>query len=384
MLAQTPPMGWNSWNTFGHLINEQVIREIADAMVDLGLRDAGYEYVVIDDCWSLYERDENDRLVPDPAKFPSGMKALSDYIHSKGLKFGMYSCAGCMTCARRPGSFDHEYLDAQTFADWGVDFLKYDFCYVPKNVDGPSLYRRMSMALKATGREILFSACNWGSDEVEKWIRSTGAHMYRSTYDIRDNFDRIKELALSQVDKLAYSGIGCFNDIDMLVTGMRDKGLAAGGGCTDTQYATHFALWCMLSQPLMIGCDIRNMTPETAALLMNKELIAIDQDPAVRPPIIKNRDNDPRNFILFKHLANDDYAIACINFSDHDRDFFLINFPDFGLSARDGYGFDLVDVITGQNLGECNGNYKNLIKDSVAISVPAHGIKVFKGTLKKV
>jgi len=170
----------------------------------------------------------------------------------------------------------------------------------------------------------------------------------------------------------------------MLICGMYGKGNVAQGGCNDTEYLTHFAIWCMLSQPLMIGCDIRNMTPETAALAKNAALISIDQDPAVRPPIIKNRDGDPRNPILFKHLANDDYAIACINFADHEQNFFLINFPDFGLSARDGYGFDLVDVITGQNLGECNGHYKNLIKDCVAIPVPAHGIKVFKGTLKKV
>ncbi|MBE6597807.1 MAG: glycoside hydrolase family 27 protein, partial [Ruminococcaceae bacterium] len=187
MLAQTPPMGWNSWNTFGENINEQVIRETADAIVEKGLRDAGYEYVVIDDCWAMRDRDENGRLVPDPVKFPSGMKALSDYVHSKGLKFGIYSCAGYRTCADYPGSFDHEFEDAQTFADWGVDFLKYDYCNKPKLANGPILYNRMSMALKATGREILFSACNWGSDEVHKWIRSTGTHMYRSTPDILDN-----------------------------------------------------------------------------------------------------------------------------------------------------------------------------------------------------
>ena len=236
MLAQTPPMGWNSWNTFGEKINEQVVKDTADAIVALGLKDVGYEYVVIDDCWSLLERDENGRLVADPEKFPSGMKALADYVHSKGLKFGIYSCVGFLTCAEYPGSFDHEFEDAQTFADWGVDFLKYDFCYKPSRVNGPLLYQRMSMALKATGREILFSACNWGRDDVETWIRSTGAHMYRSTGDIGDNFQCMKEIAVSQYDKLAYSLPGCFNDIDMLICGMHGNGNVALGGCTEEEY----------------------------------------------------------------------------------------------------------------------------------------------------
>ena len=172
------PMGWNSWNTFGNDINEDLIKETADAMVSTGLKDAGYEYVVIDDCWAEMQRDENGRLVASKEKFPSGMKALADYIHSKGLKFGMYSCAGTRTCAGYPSSFDYEFIDAQTFADFGVDFLKYDFCYKPVYANGPLLYHRMGLALKASGREILFSACNWGSDNVGQWIRSTGAVSY--------------------------------------------------------------------------------------------------------------------------------------------------------------------------------------------------------------
>ena len=162
MLVNTPPMGWNSWNTFGTNISEDLIKETADAMVDTGLAAAGYNYVVIDDCWSLRERGADGRIVPDPEKFPSGMKALADYVHSKGLKFGMYSCDGPLTCAGYPGSYNNEFIDAQTFADWGVDFLKYDNCYKPEH-DGYFLYNRMSMALKSTGRDILFSACNWGA-----------------------------------------------------------------------------------------------------------------------------------------------------------------------------------------------------------------------------
>ena len=206
MLVKKPPMGWNTWNTFGHDINEELIRSSADVFVEAGLRDAGYEYVVIDDCWSKKVRDpQTDRLVPEPEKFPSGMKALSDYIHAKGLKFGMYSCAGQRTCADYPGSFDHEFLDAKTFAEWGVDFLKYDFCYKPTSVDGPTLYRRMGMALRASGRDILFSACNWGSDNVWQWIRSTGAHMYRSTGDINDNPESYRSIARSRAGQA-----GCF------------------------------------------------------------------------------------------------------------------------------------------------------------------------------
>ena len=163
MIVKTPPLGWNSWNTFASNINEALIREMADFMVNEGYRDAGYEYLVIDDCWSLKQRGADGRLVPDPEKFPHGMKAVADYVHSKGLKFGMYSCAGVRTCAGYPGSYDHEFVDAQTFADWGVDFLKYDYCNFPSSGNCKARYLTMSMALKATGREILFSACNWAS-----------------------------------------------------------------------------------------------------------------------------------------------------------------------------------------------------------------------------
>ncbi len=373
MLAQTPPMGWNSWNTFGHLINEQVIREIADAMVDLGLRDAGYEYVVIDDCWSLNERDENDRLVPDPEKFPSGMKALSDYVHSKGLKFGMYSCAGCMTCARRPGSFDHEYLDAQTFADWGVDFLKYDFCYVPKNVDGPSLYRRMSMALKATGREILFSACNWGSDEVEKWIRSTGAHMYRSTGDICDNPQSYIDISTSQIDKLAYSAPGCYNDIDMLICGMGGKGNVGAGGCTPVQYKSHFALWCLYQSPLMIGADIRSIDEETLALLKNKELLSILNDPEARTAAFI-RGGDRRSFV--KVLANNELLIALFNFTDQGDCMTFVDLTEVGVPSGSGYGLSGYEIFTGEETG--------LIRNYLKVDVPAYDCKLFRLKLRKI
>lgn len=233
-------MGWNSWNTFGGNINEDVILETADAMVNEGLLDAGYEYLTIDDHWSEMKRDSNGMLVADRKCFPHGMKYVADYVHSKGLKFGMYSCCGPKTCGGYPGSFGHEFDDARYFASVGVDLLKYDNCYHPSN---PSMlsYNRMSLALKASGRDILFSACNWGNEEVWKWARSAGIDMYRSTGDIFDTFESIRKLSESQISNLGYSGAGCFNDIDMLVVGLRGKGnVGVDDGCTDSQYRYHF------------------------------------------------------------------------------------------------------------------------------------------------
>lgn len=220
MVKNLPALGFNTWNTFGENINEQLVRDTADAMVSTGLRDAGYTYLVIDDCWAEKERDDSHRLVPSHEKFPSGMKALADYVHSKGLKFGMYSCAGNQTCAGYPSSFEYEFIDAATFASWGVDFLKYDFCNRPAHVPGHILYKRMGAALANCGRDILFSACSWGAEDTKSWIKTTGAGMWRSTGDIFDNWESIKSLFNQQVDIQAYNGTGCFNDMDMLVVGM--------------------------------------------------------------------------------------------------------------------------------------------------------------------
>ncbi len=377
MLAKRPPMGWNSWNTFGRDINENLIKETADIMVEQGYLAAGYEYLVIDDCWSKMERDENGRLVADPEKFPSGMKAVADYVHSKGLKFGMYSCAGVRTCAGYPSSYDHEYVDAQTFADWGVDFLKYDFCNFPETGDCVGRYLQMSMALKATGRDILFSACNWGSKEPWKWMNSIGAHMYRSTGDIQDNYQSFKNIALSQVDNLCMSGPGSFNDPDMLVVGMYGKGNVGFGGCTDEEYRTHFALWCLFGVPLMMGCDIRNVNETSKALMLNKELIAIDQDEECRPPHLVSRLGDDHYFFM-RHLSNNEFVLAYFNFGDENGPTWLYSgaFADLGLPYGCGYGLELTDVFTGENLG--------VKRDYFLPSVNAHGCKMYKGKLVRV
>jgi Alpha-galactosidase len=371
MLSQTPPMGFNTWNTFGNNISDEMIRQTADAMVDKGLLEAGYKYLVIDDCWSERQRDPiTDKIVPDKNKFPHGMKAVSDYVHSKGLKFGMYSCAGVRTCGDFPGSFDHEFLDAETFAEYGCDFLKYDFCYKPGNSAGPLLYYRMGMALKSCGREILFSACNWGSDDVGRWIRSAGAHMYRSTGDINDSFQSFKDIALSQVGNLCYSAPGCYNDIDMLTVGMYGKGNVAAGGCNDTDYKTEFALWCMFSSPLMLGCDIRSISDAAQKIVTNKEMIKINQDSEARPAFaVGGHPWDKDKKVFMKHLSDNEYALGFFNLGEGDGNVCVYPY-DCGLTANSGYAFELTDVLTGKN----EGRYT----DYISFFVPKHDCKIFR------
>ncbi len=378
-LCPTPPMGWNSWNTFSWNINADLIKSSADYMVSTGLRDAGYEYIVIDDCWSEKQR-VNGRLVPDKNKFPDGMKAVADYVHSKGLKFGMYSCAGTHTCAGYPGSFEHEFDDAETFAEWGVDYLKYDYCYKPKSVEGENLYKRMAMALRNCGRDIVFSACNWGADGVHNWIRETGAQLFRSTGDIQDNWESIKRLATSQLGKQCYGGVYCHNDMDMLVVGMHGGSenswiAEVVGGCNDTEYKTHFALWAMMNSALMIGCDIRNMTDATLEILTNKDIIAINQDPECRSPYcIRQWNNPERVFALVRPLANGDYAIGMFNFGDRTGEMSL-QFHDIGLPAASGRGLELYDCYTHQTIGTFAERY--------AAEIPSHDCAVFRAKVVK-
>lgn len=303
ILAKTPPMGFNTWNTFGPNISEQMVLEMADVMAEKGYRDAGYKYVVIDDCWSLRERDENGNLVADPEKFPHGMKYVGDYIHSKGLKFGMYSCAGIRTCAGYPASFDHEFQDARTFASWGVDFLKYDFCYFPSFANCQHRYLTMAQALRASGRDILFSACNWGVQEPWSWMRSVGAHMYRSTGDIWDNFPSTAGIMKSQMGNFNANAAGCFNDMDMLTVGMGGQGNVGDANCnTYGEYEMQFAYWCFCAAPLMMGADLRKVGEEYRTLLQHKELIRLNQDPECRPPYKVREDNGYTVFI--RHLAD--------------------------------------------------------------------------------
>ena len=374
MLVNRPPMGWNTWNTFGNEISAQLIRESTDAFVQLGLKDAGYQYIVIDDCWSKKVRNpETDRLEAEPAKFPEGMKAVADYVHGKGLKFGMYSCAGQRTCADFPGSFDHEFLDARTFAEWGVDYLKYDFCYKPAGIEGQLLYRRMGMALRASGRDILFSACNWGSDDVWSWIRSTGAHMYRSTGDIFDNPESYRGIAKSQLVRLGTSAPQCFNDLDMLTVGMYGKGLVGSAGCNDADYRSQFSLWCMFSAPLMLGCDIRKMNEQTLKLVTNPDLIRIDQDQEARPPIaVWHPWMQDTMLTLMKHLDDGTYALAFYNMGEEDAETFA-TFSDFGLPASAGYDVAVKGVLDED---------ERVCREYMRVKVPAHDCRVYLAKLQ--
>jgi alpha-galactosidase len=293
-LALTPPMGWNSWNSFGVKVSEEVLRKVADVMVASGLKEAGYSYIVIDDFWHGGRDTLTGMLYPDPAKFPSGMKALADYIHDRGLKFGIYSDAGTKTCGEMPGSYGYEEKDAQLFAEWGVDYLKYDYCFCPDFVSANNDYRMaidrykaMGDALKATGRPIVYSICEWGPRSPWLWGKEVGGHLWRTSYDVYDMWDSPRnEMSpigiMASVDAVTnlgrFAGPGGWNDPDMLVVGLNNTGNIKGGGCNDIEYRSQMSMWCMLSAPLMIGCDIRNMNESTKTILLNKDIIAIDQD----------------------------------------------------------------------------------------------------------
>jgi alpha-galactosidase len=274
-LALTPPMGWNSWNKFGCNIDEATVRRVADAMVSSGMKDAGYHYVVIDDCWHG-ARDADGFITADVAKFPSGIKALADYIHAKGLKFGIYSDAGRKTCGGRPGSQGHEYQDALTYARWGVDYLKYDWCNTGTR-NAEEAYALMADALRATGRDITFSMCEWGNNKPWLWASKIG-NLWRTTGDITDKWEGkhngyawgFTSIADMNEPLWSYAGPGHWNDPDMLEVG--------NGGLTTAEYRAHFSLWAMMAAPLIAGNDIANMDAPTRSILLNKEVIAVDQD----------------------------------------------------------------------------------------------------------
>jgi alpha-galactosidase len=309
-LALTPPMGWNSWNKFACNVNEKLIRETADAMVSSGMKDAGYQYIVIDDCWHG-KRDSLGFIHPDPERFPSGMKALADYIHSKGLKFGIYSDAGWQTCGSRPGSRGYEYQDAMMYAGWGVDYLKYDWCNT-EGLNTEGAYLTMRNALYAAGRPIVFSLCEWGNSQPWKWGKNIG-HLWRTTGDIYPCFD-------CKVDHGTWFSWGVMYILDMQ-KGLRDYAgpdhwndpdmMEVGNGMSVNEDRAHFSMWCMLAAPLIAGNDISNMSKETKEILTNKDVIAVNQD-SLGIQGIKYSSKDSVE-IWFKPLVNDDWAICILN-----------------------------------------------------------------------
>src|SRR5690349_6105632 len=344
-LASTPPMGWNSWNTFGHNINESVVRETADALVSSGLRDVGYKYIVIDDCWSIKDRrDGNGDLIADPEKFPNGIKALADYVHSRGFKIGIYSDAADRTCGGYPGSLGFEDQDAALWASWDIDFLKYDYCNAPlyDQAEAIKRYTRMGEALRKTGRDFLFSLCEWGNQSPHLWGRQVGGHMWRVSGDVFDSWINIAmkgwfgigiDVSIDIAQEVhAHGGPGGWNDLDMLVVGLKGKGQIHGNGMSFLEYQTHMSFWVMACSPLMIGCDVRQLDLDTAALLTNREVLDVNQDslgvPARRVKQIGTCD------IWIKPLADSSTAVAVINRGSrgadvvlHTRDIGLLDTP---------------------------------------------------------
>ena len=308
-LAITPPMGWNSWNKFGCDVDEVMIRGQADAMASSGMKAAGYTYVVIDDCWQG-PRDSGGNITAEPQRFPSGIKALADYVHSRGLKFGLYSDAGIATCAGRSGSRGYEYQDARQYAAWGVDYLKYDWCNT-SGQDPRSSYELMAHALQSTGRPILFSICEWGNSQPWNWARKAGGNIWRTTGDISDEWKHtgtaygngVVDILDLQVGLADAAGPGGWNDPDMLQVG--------NGGMSDTEYRAHFSLWAMLAAPLIAGNDLRNMSEATREILTNSDVIAVNQDPLGVQATRIAKDGDQE--IWTKKLVGGKQAVLLLN-----------------------------------------------------------------------
>jgi len=315
-MALTPPMGWNSWNKFACSVDEQLIRETADAMVSSGLKDAGYSYVNIDDCWHG-ERDAQGFIHPDPKRFPSGMKALVDYVHEKGLKLGIYSDAGWKTCGGKPGSRGREFQDAQTYAQWGVDYLKYDWCNA-EALNAEGAYLTMRDALHAAGRPMVFSICEWGNQKPWLWGAKIG-HLWRTTGDIKACFDCVedhgtwKSSGIMQILDMQkglreYAGPGHWNDPDML---------EVGNGMSVNEDRAHFSMWCMLAAPLIAGNDLRKMPGAVLEILANKEVIGVDQDQLGIQGFQFATDGVLETW--FKPLADGDWAMCVLNRSPRSQ-----------------------------------------------------------------
>lgn len=348
-LAPTPPMGWSSWNKFGDKVDDATIRAMADALVSTGLRDAGYSYINIDDGWQG-TRGADGRIRPN-AKFPD-MRALTDYVHSKGLKIGIYSSQGPRTCAGYEGSYGHVRQDAQSYADWGFDYLKYDLCsgeYFYDTADTVKRsYAEMGAALKATGRPIVYSLCEYGRFDVGAWGRQVGGHLWRTTGDITDDYKTMAQIGFDKNGKPEHAGPNGFNDPDMLEVG--------NGGMSTIEYTTHMTLWAISAAPLLMGHDLRRTPPEMLALLENREVIAVDQDPrGVQGRAVRKQGALE---IWAKPLADGSVALALFNRGEAGARM-TATAADAGLAAI-GRARDLW-------LG------KDAPADALTFDVPAHG-----------
>ena len=325
-LTPRPPMGWMTWNLFQGNINEQLIRETADAMVEGGFRDAGYEYIFIDDLWQG-GRDRQNNIIPDPEKFPNGMKALADYVHSKGLKLGIYSDAAQLTCGGWTASLGFEEQDARTFASWGIDYLKYDYCNAPEDsATARHRYRAMANALQNSGRDIVLGICEWGQRQCEEWCEEVGGQLWRTSYDVRDMWkDIVKEGGMGIIDIVnvtaplaKYVRPGQWPDLDMLVVGLNGMGGPSsnlgGVGCTQTEYQTQMSMWCMMASPLAMTNDLRKVSEDDRRILLNPEIIAINQDVLGKAAERKVMNDNYQIFV--RPLADGSHAVALLNTSE--------------------------------------------------------------------
>jgi len=350
-LARTPPMGWNTWNKFACDVSEKLIEETADALVASGMKDAGYRYLVIDDCWQV-ARDSAGTIVADSVRFPHGIKAVADYVHGKGLLFGIYTDAGTKTCQGRPGTLDHEVQDARTYAAWGVDYVKEDWCNA-RGLNAPTQYRKFHDALVATGRPIVLSICEWGSNQPWEWAAGIG-HLWRSTGDIEDRWSSmLANLDASSVHQ-SVAGPGGWNDPDMLEVG--------NGGMTDDEYRAHLSLWAIVASPLIAGNDVRSMSAATRDILTNREVLAVDQDSlGVEGWMVKQV--TPGLQVWSKPVRGGARAVALLNRNDASAAI-GVEWRDLGLA---GNGRARVrDLWAHADRGVRSGSY--------VVQVPSHGV----------
>lgn len=373
-LSPLPPMGWMTWNLYGERIDEALIRKVADAMESTGMAAAGYRYLIIDDGWQG-GRDKKNNIIADPVKFPSGIRALADYVHAKGLKLGIYSDAAPLTCAGYTASLNFEEQDARTFASWGIDYLKYDYCNAPEDSNtAKQRYTTMANALTKSGRDIVFGICEWGGRKPWFWASNAGGSVWRTTGDIRDKWkakpgtdgEGIMDIVAVNGSLDAYAGSGRWNDPDMLVIGLYGaKGPSSdlgGTGCNDTEYQSQMSLWSMMAAPLIATNDITTMNEATKRILLNPEVIAINQDAAAIQA--KRIRRDAKWEIFLKPLDGGDYALAVLNVAETEQSY-KFSTEDLGLAA----GFDIRDCWEHRLTGK---------KNKWSGMIAAHETKLFR------
>jgi len=375
-LAMTPPMGWNSWNTFETNIDEKLVKEMADIMVSSGMVEAGYKYIILDDGWMTKQRDKEGNLVPDPLKFPNGMKSLVEYVHAKGLKFGLYNCAGTSTCAGYPGTRGFEYQDARYYANLNIDFLKYDWCNT-EGINSKEAYTTMSHALKLAGKPIVFSICEWGDTKPWEWAKPIG-NLWRISGDIYPCFNcehqhegnwsswGFMKIIEMRKDIRKFSGPDHWNDFDML---------EVGNGMSNAEDKTHFTLWSMMASPLIAGNDFREMSKETLAILTNKEMIAVNQDKLGIQGF--KHSSEAGLEVWVKPLSGDNWVVSFVNISEESKN---VNFDwkknpiidaDFGFEADfNKITFKLKDLWNNKEAGNTKNNF--------TATIASHDVVVLK------